>query len=79
MACNCKKKKEIESKYGTPIAQSFFDKAYNLMTKTLYFIMLAATLLIVVPTVIVICAFKIVFDKERKFVFPKFLTKQLYK
>ena len=79
MACNCKKKKEIESKYGTPIAQSFFDKAYNLITKILYFIILASILLIAVPIVIVICAFKIVFDKDRKFVFPKFLMKQLHK
>ena len=44
MACNCKKKKDIEAKYGEPIEETWLDKAYKYAIRVLVFFILLCLL-----------------------------------
>ena len=77
MACNCKKKIAIETKYGEPIEQTWFDKIYTIGLKTIGFLIMLVIAIILVPIVIVVAIYKMFFSKNKAIVLPDFLGKYL--
>lgn len=77
MACNCKKKIEIETKYGEPMEQTWFSKMYVLGTKVVVFLIVLSIVIVLVPILIVVSIYKMFFSKNKAIVLPKFLSKYL--
>lgn len=77
MVCNCKKKAAIESKYGEPIEQTWFDKLYTIGLKIVGFIIMLLIAIVLVPIVLVVAIYKMFFSKNKAIVLPEFLGKYL--
>ena len=77
MACNCKKKRDIEAKYGEPIEETWLDKLYTIGLKIVGFIIMLLIVMVLVPIVIVVAIYKMFFSKNKAIVLPKFLGKYL--
>lgn len=77
MACNCKKKAAIESKYGEPIEQTWLDRLYTVGLKTVGFIIILLVAMVLVPIVLVVAIYKMFFSKNKAIVLPEFLGKYL--
>lgn len=75
MACNCKKKRDIEAKYGEPIEETWFDKTYKYLAKILFFLMLLCLTIVLVPVVIVIAMYELAFSKNPSINLPKLIGK----
>ena len=75
MACNCKKKRDIEAKYGEPIEETWLDKAYKYAIRVLVFFILLCLSVILVPIIVVVAMYKLTFAKNPMITLPTFLGK----
>lgn len=77
MACNCKKKMVLEENYGTKEEENVLSKINKYFWKCVIFLVFIALSIIVIPTMIFVAIYQIVFAKEPKIVLPKFLGKYM--
>lgn len=77
MACNCKKRNEIEEKYGVREEESFFGKCYRQLWKIIIFVVAIGLGIIITPIMIFIVIYKLFFGNGKPIVLPKQLSKYL--
>ncbi len=79
MACNCKKKIELEDKYGVLEEETYLEKINRFFLRIFIFILLVVLAIIIMPIMFAIIIYKIAFGKNTTIVLPKFLGKYLKK
>jgi hypothetical protein len=77
MACNCKKKIELENKYGTDENEDLFTKTYRYTFKAMIFALVVLIAIVVTPAVILVAIYKVIFKNNESIILPKFLSKYL--
>jgi len=77
MACNCKRKIDLEKKYGVRQTETILGKVRRFMLKILIFIFLMAMILVATPIMIVVVIYRIAFKGDTAIVLPKFLGKYI--
>lgn len=76
MACNCKRKIELEDKYGIEEEETILQKLNRFFIKVI-FMVLAIGVTVVVAPILVIMSFYKVFFGNGKITLPNFLSKYL--
>ena len=77
MACNCKKKMVLENEYGVKEEENIVSKVNRYFWKCIIFLVFVALAIIVIPVLIFMAIYQIVFKKDSKIVLPKFLGKYM--
>ena len=77
MACNCKKKMVLEDNYGTKEEENVLSKVNRYFWKCIIFLTFMALSVAVIPIMVFVAIYQIVFAKEPKIVLPKFLGKYM--
>lgn len=77
MPCNCKKKKEIEDKYGVPQDESILYKCYKMAFRIMIFLIFVSAFLLLLPVIFIVAIYKLVFSKNTTIVLPKIMGKYL--
>ena len=77
MPCNCKKKREIEDKYGVPQDENIFYKCYKIAFKIMIFLIFVLAFLLLLPLIFIVAIYKLVFSKNTTIVLPKIMGKYL--
>lgn len=77
MSCNCKRKLDIEGKYGVEEEETLYEKVMRFLFKILIFIILVLSLVVVVPIMMVIVLYTFVFAKDKTIILPKIFNKIL--
>ena len=74
MACNCKKKIELENKYGEDENEDLFTKTYRYTFKAMIFALVVLIALIVTPAIILVAIYKVIFKNNESIILPNFLS-----
>ena len=77
MGCNCKRKMEIEEKYGTPMSESLGEKIVRFAKRLFLFVFTVLASVIMVPIITIVAIYKLTISKNLEIVPPKFLRKYL--
>lgn len=77
MSCNCKRKREIEEKYGTNEDNGFWEKIWIFIIRIPFFIILTILSLAIIPIFVLYIIYKVSFTNGGEVVLPKFLGKYL--
>lgn len=77
MSCNCKRKLELEEKYGVEESETLYEKTMRFLFKVALFLVLMASLVVVIPIMMVIVFYTFVFAKDKTIILPKFFGKYL--
>lgn len=77
MACNCKKKRILDERYGKFENESFFKRLYRKMWGVIIFPIILGLACIIVPILIFSITYQMVFKKNIRIVLPKFLGKYM--
>ena len=76
MSCGCKRKIEIEDKYGVDEEENIFQKSVRNILKILFMGLSILFTLIIAPVLVIISFYKIFFGNN-KIALPSFLGKYL--
>jgi len=76
MACNCKKARNFEEKYGVPQEESVMRKVTRYSYKVLFFVIAVGFAIVLTPIIMLWAVYAIFFGNHR-IVLPKFLGKYL--
>jgi ABC-type antimicrobial peptide transport system permease subunit len=76
MACNCKRAKKFEEKYGVPQEETISSKIVRYFFKIFFFIAAILIAIVVVPYIMCYALYSIFFG-DNKITLPKFLRKYL--
>lgn len=79
MSCNCKRKIELEEKYGTEEEETIIEKITRILFKIGLFIILFMSLVIIVPIFLIKIFYMIIFTNNRTVWIPDFLKKKTFK
>lgn len=71
MACNCKRKIELEDKYGEKEEEGLFTKLSRYALKAFVFALTIFSAIILIPIMIFVVIYKIFFAKKREIILPK--------
>ena len=74
MGCNCKRKIDLEKKFGVKQEENFLVKTTRYVFKILFFVIGLILAIIAIPYLIISSVFSIFFGKNR-IALPKFLRK----
>jgi hypothetical protein len=77
MACNCKRKAEIEKKYGVKVKETIFRKGYRYFMKVVMTAIVIVLSLAITPIMALYVIFAVLFKKDKAIVLPKILGKYL--
>jgi hypothetical protein len=77
MACNCKRGLEIQDKYGVDVEETVGEKAYRYAWKVLIAIIALGLTIVVVPAVMVLIVYSVIFGNGKPIKLPKQLSKYL--
>ena len=77
MGCNCKKKRELDEKYGNNEQEALIKKVGKFGTKTLLFLITAILMCVLMPVLILCCLYVAFFKKNKVINLPNFLSKHL--
>jgi hypothetical protein len=77
MGCSCKKKKEIEDKYGVEEEKTILGEVNRFIWKVVFFIMMLCIAVVVIPFTIIAAIYTMAFSKNKTIYLPKFLGKYL--
>ena len=77
MACNCKKKIELEEKYGVKEKENISEKAFRYSYRIMIFAIAILIAMVVAPTIIVVALYKMIFKDSEAIVLPEFLSKYM--
>ena len=78
MSCGCKRKIELENKYGIDEEETIFQKGFRVVMKVGFMLLSIILTLIIAPVFIMISFYKIFFG-DNKITLPNFLGKYLRK
>lgn len=76
MACKCKRKAEIEEKYGEPIEKTLNDKIGDFCLKIFGFVFVLLLTFVLTPLILFVGVYKMFFSKNKTIVLPKFISKR---
>lgn len=76
MACNCKRAKEFQEKYGVPEKEGILDIVGRNIFKAFFFVVAVLIAIVAVPYVVGYAIYSIFFG-DNKITLPKFLRKYL--
>lgn len=79
MSCNCKKKIEIEEKYGEREITSLLSQAARKMAGALTIILFVAIAIVMTPIIIILIIYAVIFRKDNDVILPKFMRKYMKK
>ena len=71
MGCNCKRKIELEDKYGEKEEEGLFTKLSRYALKAFAFALTIFSAIILTPIMIFVVIYKIFFAKKREIILPK--------
>ena len=77
MACNCKRKGEIEDKYGVKEEETILHKGFRYLMKLIMTVIVIGLAVVVTPLMIFYVIFTILFKKDKVMILPKWLGKYL--
>jgi hypothetical protein len=77
MACNCKRKRAIESKFGEPIPQTWIDKLYTIMLNIVGFLFVVTITTILTPIMIIVAFYKMFFTDNAQINLSKIIDRFL--
>lgn len=77
MACNCKKKMVLEDKHGIKEEETLLGKINRYIWKVVIFVLLIGMACVLIPVMLFLIVYQIVFKKEPKIVLPNFLGKYM--
>lgn len=75
MSCNCKRKIELEEKYGTEEEETIIEKITRILFKIGLFLILFMSLVVIVPIFLIKIFYMIIFTNNRTVWIPDFLKK----
>lgn len=75
MSCNCKRKIELEEKYGTEEEETIIEKITRILFKIGLFLILLMSLVVIVPIFLIKIFYMIIFTNNRTVWIPNFLKK----
>lgn len=75
MSCNCKRKIELEEKYGTEEEETIIEKITRILFKIGLFLILLMSLTVIVPIFLIKIFYMIIFTNNRTVWIPDFLKK----
>ena len=77
MGCACKRKLDIESKYGKKIEETALGKVGRFSLRIFLYTITVLLAIVVIPIVLMVVIFNIFFRNNAGIVMPKFLSKYL--
>lgn len=77
MSCNCKRKIELEEKYGTEEEETIIEKITRILFKIGLFLILFMSLVVIVPIFLIKIFYMIIFTNNRTVWIPNFLKKNI--
>lgn len=77
MSCNCKKVRELESRYGENENEGVLMKMHRYAWRIIMFIVMLLLAVIVVPVMIFLVIYNLAFKNKMNIVLPNFLGKFL--
>jgi len=77
MACSCKKKVEIEDKYGVPANETILEKCFRYTYRCMLFAIAILIALVVTPTLVFIALYKMIFKNGEPIILPEFMSKYM--
>lgn len=77
MSCNCKRKIELEEKYGTEEEETIIEKITRILFKIGLFLILLMSLTVIVPIFLIKIFYMIIFTNNRTVWIPNFLKKNI--
>ena len=75
MSCNCKRKIELEEKYGTEEEETIIEKITRILFKIGLFLILFMSLTVIVPIFLIKIFYMIIFNNNRTVWILNFLKK----
>ena len=79
MSCNCKRKIELEEKYGTEEEETIIEKITRILFKIGLFLILLMSLAVIVPIFLIKIFYMIIFTNNRTVWIPNFLKKKTFR
>lgn len=79
MACNCKKKIEIEKKYGVPQEEGILGVVIRYVSRIVLALIVLALFVIIFPLITCVLLYQVLMGKELEVSLPKFFSKRLVK
>lgn len=79
MGCNCKKKIEIEEKYGEEESASLLSQAARKIATAFAMILFIVLAIALTPIIIILIIYAVVFRKDNNVILPKFMRKYMKK
>ena len=76
MSCNCKRKIELEEKYGTEEEETIIEKITRILFKIGLFLILFMSLTVIVPIFLIKIFYMIIFTNNRTVWIPNFFKKK---
>jgi len=77
MACSCKKINRFEDAFGVPEEESILGKSGRYFNKAILFLIALGLSIVIVPCVILVAIYKIVWGKDNRIILPKFISKYM--
>lgn len=78
MSCNCKRKIELEKKYGIKEEENVLQKTIRFTLKLFFMVLAISFALVIIPIMVVVSLFKAFFGNN-EITLPNFLGKYLKK
>ena len=79
MGCNCKKKIEIEKKYGVPQEEGILGVVGRYVSRLVLTLIMLALFVIIFPLITCVLLYQVLMGKELEVSLPKFISKRLVK
>lgn len=77
MSCNCKRKIELENKYGEDEEMSILGKIMQKISRFLAILIFLICTILVTPIIILMMCYSVIFRKNNDIVLPKFMRKYM--
>lgn len=77
MACNCKKKIEIEEKYGEPQEEGLLEVISRYIGRFIMVLIVACLSIFIFPLVLCVIFCQVLMGKEMQVSIPDFITRRL--
>ena len=79
MGCNCKRRMDIEDKYGEKIEENLLEKGLRLILKVMVFALAIALSIVITPFLLIYIAYKMIFKHSTTLAMPKQIVRAIQK
>lgn len=77
MSCNCKRNLEFEEKYGIEEKETPFQRVMRNVMKVGLFAFLVSSIIVIMPFLLVVVFYKLIFSKNKVISLPKIFGKNI--